>query len=104
MDEMADNGIESCDVLGWEWEMGLHDTISERRGAAGLTCARCRSRGRSWSAGIRDADAVRFFELAYVDLDVKRSNGGVRGAQGLRDPERGADPPRCASGSRAGRT
>ena len=28
MDEMADNGIEACDLLGWEWEMGLHDTIS----------------------------------------------------------------------------
>ena len=29
MDEMADNGVESCDILGWEWEMGLHDTIGE---------------------------------------------------------------------------
>ena len=30
MDEMADNGLEACDLLGWEWEMGLHDTITER--------------------------------------------------------------------------
>ena len=36
MDEMADNGIESCDILGWEWEMGLHDTISERARRRGL--------------------------------------------------------------------
>ncbi len=35
MDEMADNGLVACDLLGWEWEMGLHDTIGEygrRRG------------------------------------------------------------------------
>ncbi len=36
MDEMADNGIEACDLLGWEWEMGLHDTISERARRRGL--------------------------------------------------------------------
>lgn len=36
MDEMADNGIESCDLLGWEWEMGLHDTITERARRRGL--------------------------------------------------------------------
>ena len=34
MDEMADNGIEACDLLGWEWEMGLHDTITEARAPA----------------------------------------------------------------------
>lgn len=36
MDEMADNGIESCDLLGWEWEMGLHDTIPETARRRGL--------------------------------------------------------------------
>ena len=36
MDEMADNGIEACDLLGWEWEMGLHDTITERARRRGL--------------------------------------------------------------------
>ena len=36
MDEMADNGIEACDLLGWEWEMGLHDTITVRARRRGL--------------------------------------------------------------------
>ena len=49
MDEMADNGIEACDLLGWEWEMGLHDTISERPAAAGWICGLVRFRARSWS-------------------------------------------------------
>ncbi len=33
---------------------------------------RGRFRGRSWSARSTEADAVRFFELAFVDLDVRR--------------------------------
>jgi len=49
MDEMADNGIEACDVLGWEWEMGLHDTVPRTRGGAGSTSGCARSRARSWS-------------------------------------------------------
>jgi adenine-specific DNA-methyltransferase len=36
MDEMADDAIEACDLLGWEWEMGLHDTISETARRRGL--------------------------------------------------------------------
>ncbi len=46
MDEMANNGIESCDLLGWEWEMGLHDTAPRPLAAAGLTCVRARSPAR----------------------------------------------------------
>lgn len=73
MDEMADNGIESCDVLGWEWEMGLHDTISETARRRGLDLRPLQIPREIIEPGIRDADAVRFFELAHVDLDVKRN-------------------------------
>ena len=72
MDEMADNGIESCDVLGWEWEMGLHDTISETARRRGLDLRPLQIPREIIEPGIREADAVRFFELAHVDLDVKR--------------------------------
>ncbi len=77
MDEMADNGIESCDVLGWEWEMGLHDTISETARRRGLDLRPLQIPREIIEPGIRDADAVRFFELAHVDLDVKRSEREV---------------------------
>lgn len=77
MDEMADNGIESCDVLGWEWEMGLHDTISETARRRGLDLRPLQIPREIIEPGIRDADAVRFFELAHVDLDVKRSKREV---------------------------
>lgn len=77
MDEMADNGIESCDVLGWEWEMGLHDTISETARRRGLDLRPLQIPREIIEPGARDADSVRFFELAYVDLDVRRSKREV---------------------------
>lgn len=77
MDEMAGNGIESCDVLGWEWEMGLHDTISETARRRGLDLRPLQIPREIIEPGVRDADAVRFFELAHVDLDVKRSKREV---------------------------
>ena len=72
MDEMADNGIESCDLLGWEWEMGLHDTITERARRRGLDLRPRQIPREVMERQVTDADAVRFFELAHVDLDVRR--------------------------------
>jgi len=73
MDEMADNGIEACDLLGWEWEMGLHDTIRERARRRGLDLRPRQIPREVMERQVSDADAVRFFELAYVDLDVRRN-------------------------------
>ncbi len=70
MDEMADNGIEACDLLGWEWEMGLHDTISENARRRGLDV-----RPRQIPREVMErqvAENVRFFDLAFVDLDIRR--------------------------------
>lgn len=72
MDEMADNGIEACDLLGWEWEMGLHDTISERARRRGLDLRPRQIPREVMERQVSETDAVRFFELAFVDLDVRR--------------------------------
>ena len=72
MDEMADNGIEACDLLGWEWEMGLHDTISETARRRGLDLRPRQIPREVMERQVADADAVRFFELAHVDLDIRR--------------------------------
>lgn len=74
MDEMADNGIEACDLLGWEWEMGLHDTISERARRRGLDLRPRQIPREVMERQVAEADAVRFFELAFVDLDVRRQD------------------------------
>ncbi|MGH2914996.1 MAG: site-specific DNA-methyltransferase, partial [Solirubrobacteraceae bacterium] len=72
MDEMADNGIEACDLLGWEWEMGLHDTISETARRRGLDLRPRQIPREVMERQVTEADAVRFFELAHVDLDIRR--------------------------------
>lgn len=72
MDEMADNAVEACDLLGWEWEMGLHDTIGELARRRGLDLRPRQIPREVMERDAAEADAVRFFELAYVDLDVRR--------------------------------
>ncbi len=72
MDEMADNGIEACDLLGWEWEMGLHDTITERARRRGLDIRPRQIPREVMERQVTETDAVRFFELADVALDVRR--------------------------------
>ena len=72
MDEMADNGIEACDLLGWEWEMGLNDTITERARRRGLDLRPRQIPREVMERQVSEAEAVRFFELAFVDLDVRR--------------------------------
>jgi len=69
---MADNGVEACDLLGWEWEMGLHDTISERARRRGLDLRPRQIPREVMETSLDEADTVRFFELAFVDLDVRR--------------------------------
>jgi DNA modification methylase len=72
MDEMADNGIQACDLLGWEWEMGLNDTITETARRRGLDLRPRQIPREVMERQIVEADAVRFFELAHVDLEVRR--------------------------------
>jgi adenine-specific DNA-methyltransferase len=72
MDEMADNAVEACDVLGWEWEMGLHDTMPERARRRGLDVRLLQIPREVMERRVAEADAVRFFELAHVDFDVRR--------------------------------
>ena len=101
MDEMADNGIEACDLLGWEWEMGLHDTITERARRRGLDL-----RPRQIPREVMERQVDRGGRRAVLRARLRRprrappGQRGMRRAQGLRDPERGPDP---AEGPRADR-
>ena len=83
MDEMADNGIEACDLLGWEWEMGLHDTVPEDARRRGLDLQLRQIPREVMERQVAEADAVRFFELAHVDFDVRRQ--GTEGCVVLKD-------------------
>jgi DNA modification methylase len=72
MDEMADNGLAACDVLGWEWEMGLHDTIAERARRRGLDLRARQIPREVLERAVVEAGSVRFFELNFVDFEIRR--------------------------------
>ena len=67
---------ESRGFLGWEWEMGLHDVVSEDARRRGLDVA-CRQIPREvMKADL--GDEVRFFELAYLEVQVDRDKRSCR--------------------------
>src|SRR5579884_142221 len=76
MDELADNDLAAADILGWEWEMGLHDVVGEEARRRGLD-VRCRQIPREVMK-VEVGDEVRFFELAYLELQVDRQNRSAR--------------------------
>ena len=77
MDELAANDLRAADVLGWEWEMGLHDVVSEEARRRGLEVA-CRQIPREVMKAEFGSDDVRFFELAYLDFQIDRNAHSVR--------------------------
>lgn len=78
MDEMADNGLVACDLLGWEWEMGLHDTIGEHGRRRGLDLRPRQIPREIIDRPVAEAGVVRFFELAHVGLEVRRDGRSAK--------------------------
>ena len=77
----------------------MHDTITERARRRGLDLRPRQIPREVMERQVTEADAVRFFELAYVDLDVRRQGREASVVlKDFADPERGADP---AEGPRA---
>jgi adenine-specific DNA-methyltransferase len=76
MDDLAANDLVAADVLGWEWEMGLHDVVGEAARRRGLDIA-CRQIPREVMKA-EATDDVRFFELAYLELQIDRNGRSAR--------------------------
>jgi adenine-specific DNA-methyltransferase len=71
VDECVALRAKELHILGWEWEMGLHDPISDyakRRGVSLLLRQIPREVMEQQAAA---KGAVRFFELAYLDVAIK---------------------------------
>lgn len=69
LDEAVGAGFRSLDVLGWEWEMGLHQLVEDEAKEKGIAL-----RLRRIPSEIMDKralDDVVFHELAYVKVATK---------------------------------
>jgi len=69
-------GQNSLDILGWEWEMGLHDVIEKAAKASGVHL-----RLFSIPRDVMDERAVEkgeitFYELAYLEVETLQDKAG----------------------------
>lgn len=82
--ECKKNKINNLDVLGWEWEMGLHDMVKDEAEKYGVRLKTLQIPREVMD--IKDpklAKDVRFYELAF--LDVKTETKGKRVTVTLKD-------------------
>ena len=58
-------------ILGWEWEMGLHDVVEAESKKAGINLKLLNIPREAMDKRAVDAGDVQFFELAYLETEVK---------------------------------
>jgi len=72
--ECQNNNIKKLDVLGWEWEMGLHDLVKDEAEKYSVKLATLQIPREVMELNIGDNNAkeeIKFYELAYVAVDHK---------------------------------
>ena len=65
-------------VLGWEWEMGLHDVVEQEAAKAGIKLHLLNIPREAMDKRAVDAGDIQFFELAYLETVVKSSVHGYQ--------------------------
>jgi adenine-specific DNA-methyltransferase len=65
-------------VLGWEWEMGLHDVVEQEAEKAGIKLHLLSIPREAMDKRAVDAGDIQFFELAYLETEVKKSANGYQ--------------------------
>lgn len=65
-------------VLGWEWEMGLHDVVEQEAEKAGIKLHLFSIPREAMDKRAVDAGDIQFFELAYLETEVKKSANGYQ--------------------------
>ncbi len=73
LEECQKNKIKKLDILGWEWEMGLHDLIKEEAEKYGVKLGTFQIPREVMELSVADAQKrdVQFFELAYLEVEAK---------------------------------
>jgi adenine-specific DNA-methyltransferase len=80
------NGVQECRrmgqknlvMLGWEWEMGLYDIQVEEAAKQGVKLLPLNIPREVMDKRAVDAGDVQFFELAYLETDLKNTNQGYQ--------------------------
>jgi adenine-specific DNA-methyltransferase len=65
-------------VLGWEWEMGLHDVVEQEAEKAGIKLHLLSIPREAMDKRAVDAGDIQFFELAYLETEVVKGKIGYQ--------------------------
>lgn len=71
LDEATSAGYPALDVLGWEFEMGLHELVQEEAHARGIVLTIKRIPREIMDPRVVDSGEVEFHELAYLRVDTE---------------------------------
>lgn len=74
LSECKENKIKKLDVLGWEWEMGLHDLIKEEAERYGIKLSTFQIPREVMELNVNDPkvkEDIHFYELAYLEVEPK---------------------------------
>ncbi len=63
-------------ILGWEWQMGLHDVVEAEAKKAGVKLSLLNIPREAMDMRAVDAGDVQFFELAYLETSISEKSSG----------------------------
>jgi adenine-specific DNA-methyltransferase len=69
--ECKENNIKNLDVLGWEWEMGLHDMVRDEAERYGVRLKTLQIPREVMDVDPKTREEVHFYELAYLKVATK---------------------------------
>jgi DNA modification methylase len=75
VDECKKISQSKLDILGWEWEMGLHDVVEAESRRAGVKLRLLQIPRECMDQRAVDAGDVNFYELAYLEVESERRKG-----------------------------
>jgi DNA modification methylase len=79
MAEAAELGRKELHILGWEWEMGLHDPlVQQAKQSNGMRLRLLNIPREVMERQAVDRSDVRFFDLAYLSAELVAAKRGVR--------------------------
>jgi adenine-specific DNA-methyltransferase len=73
IEECAALKAKELHILGWEWEMGLHDPMEDRARAHGVQLVLRQIPREVMEEQAAAKGDIQFFELAYLDVEVKQT-------------------------------
>ena len=76
MDEVKQADQKALDILGWEWEMGLHDVAEKTAKEIGIHLRLLSIPRDVMDQRAAEKGDVTFYELAYLEVDIKPAKDG----------------------------